>query len=91
MHDICRDKLVILVTHDLNLASRMDKVIYIQSKNNQCHIMDADEFQVQIDELREHLGPNLSNQPAQVESDSETLGSQNQPEMTGDDQSDYEI
>ena len=61
VQDICRDKLVILVTHDLNLASRMDKVIYIQSKNNQCHIMDADEFQVQIDELRETLGPNLSN------------------------------
>ena len=34
----------------------MDKVIYLQKKGNNCHIMGADEFQVQIEELRGELG-----------------------------------
>ena len=54
--DLCKDKLVLFVTHDLDHAAQMDQVISIESDLTSPQIMSAAEFRVNIDQLRGKLG-----------------------------------
>ena len=40
--DLCEEKLVIFVTHDLNHASQMDYVIHLEGAGKQSKVMDAE-------------------------------------------------
>lgn len=58
--DLCRDKLVIFVTHDLDHAAQMDKVVYLSGDQAPAQILSAPQFQEHIDQLRGKLGRSVA-------------------------------
>ena len=49
---LCSSKAVVYVTHDLDQAAQMDKIIYVKGNLEAPQVLDRDEFMQIIDELR---------------------------------------
>ena len=43
---------MIFVTHDLNHAAQMDTVVYLTDKGGKCKVMNQEQFNAQLDELK---------------------------------------
>ena len=62
---LCRDKLVLFVTHNLEHAAMMDQVIYLKGKGVSGRLMNQEDFKLSIDELRGHLVNEIISNPSQ--------------------------
>ena len=52
---LCADKLLIYVTHDLEQASQMDKVIFLKGNKESPQVLSQQEYLDNLEELRGKL------------------------------------
>jgi len=78
---LCADKLLIYVTHDLEQASQMDKVIFLKGSKEAPQVLSQQEYLDNLEELRGKLkNPfSIQNGPADAyNSEDSTAASENE-------------